>query len=311
MLDSLPTELVHEVFNIACTDGGRTAAALRLVSRQMSSVAEEHRFQSLVIVGSIQLTKVEAALRSVERPSVVDRMFFRDDGGRSTRKMSDQAENAMISDSDSDGNCESRVDDIFSNFDLLTGFAQLLKDHVAANLKVLTVVLSFAPYFSALDVRPADHPQSQWLSCSFPRLECLTFLYHPPLRINLVDRDSIQMPNLTTLRITHSGSTKKALDFLQLLAGSCPKSLHLHLMNMSLLDQDVSTFCKVLLGEDTPLPVGLSKPFRHITVHPIWPVWRALRPIPVQSSERCTVMPLQEESQDDEWKDEFYDGFWC
>ncbi|KAH9940837.1 uncharacterized protein BXZ73DRAFT_75376 [Epithele typhae] len=46
----LPVELLHDIFTLACTDGGPTGCALSLVSRPVHALARAARFHSVVLV---------------------------------------------------------------------------------------------------------------------------------------------------------------------------------------------------------------------------------------------------------------------
>ncbi|KAI0363542.1 hypothetical protein BV20DRAFT_975566 [Pilatotrama ljubarskyi] len=54
MLEDLPTELLYEIFRLACTDGGRTGCSLSLVSHRVRVLSRAARFNTLTLTaGSI------------------------------------------------------------------------------------------------------------------------------------------------------------------------------------------------------------------------------------------------------------------
>lgn len=76
-LQSLPSELCHQIFTLACTDGGPTALALARVSRSVHHAAAPVRFQRTCIRGLAQLRALAAALDA--HPSAdVQHLLFAD-----------------------------------------------------------------------------------------------------------------------------------------------------------------------------------------------------------------------------------------
>jgi hypothetical protein len=63
-MDTLPPEILAEIVRLACTDGGRTARALQLVSRVLGAIARRGRLRAVVAVGNGALEQLAHAASS-------------------------------------------------------------------------------------------------------------------------------------------------------------------------------------------------------------------------------------------------------
>ncbi|KAI0694394.1 hypothetical protein C8T65DRAFT_522476, partial [Cerioporus squamosus] len=59
-MDSLPLEILHHIFLLACSDGGRTGFSLSLVSQSYRDAVRPVRYNSVAIVG---YRRIDAFLR--------------------------------------------------------------------------------------------------------------------------------------------------------------------------------------------------------------------------------------------------------
>jgi hypothetical protein len=61
--DRCPVEVWHQIFNVACRDGGQTAHSLSLTSRRAYQLSRHHRFFSIALNGVEQLRLCLQALK--------------------------------------------------------------------------------------------------------------------------------------------------------------------------------------------------------------------------------------------------------
>jgi hypothetical protein len=79
MLERLPNELLAPIFALACTDGGKTAGALRLVSRHLQIIAAPYRFRTVAVAGVDPITDlVELLDHTLPELRIIEHMFVSD-----------------------------------------------------------------------------------------------------------------------------------------------------------------------------------------------------------------------------------------
>jgi hypothetical protein len=78
-MNTVPNEIASAIFHYACTDGGKTARSLQLVSRRVSAVARIHRFRTIAVRGIQAITSVVNALTSDPAEShTIEHLFVSD-----------------------------------------------------------------------------------------------------------------------------------------------------------------------------------------------------------------------------------------
>jgi hypothetical protein len=79
MLERLPNELLAPIFALACTDGGNTAGALRLVSRHFQTISAPYRFRTIAVAGVDPVTDLVDLLdRTPPELRIIEHMFVSD-----------------------------------------------------------------------------------------------------------------------------------------------------------------------------------------------------------------------------------------
>jgi hypothetical protein len=79
MLERLPNELLAPIFALACTDGGKTAGALRLVSQHFQIIAAPYRFRTVAVAGVEPITDlVELLDHTPPELRIIEHMFVSD-----------------------------------------------------------------------------------------------------------------------------------------------------------------------------------------------------------------------------------------
>ena len=77
---SLPTELLQEVFLLACTDGGYTGCSLSLVSRRFRSAVWPIRYHSIALYGQKRIvnftTQYKTTCHAASPPSKIRHLFL-------------------------------------------------------------------------------------------------------------------------------------------------------------------------------------------------------------------------------------------
>ncbi|KZP33592.1 hypothetical protein FIBSPDRAFT_311351 [Athelia psychrophila] len=68
-MESCPIEILQQIFELACTDGGKTARSLSLVSRGVHSQSKRSRFLTVALLDAKQLTAFSGLLSSSACPS--------------------------------------------------------------------------------------------------------------------------------------------------------------------------------------------------------------------------------------------------
>jgi hypothetical protein len=78
-MDRFPAELVDRVFYFACTDGGRTANALRLASRQLHAIATPYRLRTVAVAGIAAIDQLLDVLeQSPPDAAIIEHLFISD-----------------------------------------------------------------------------------------------------------------------------------------------------------------------------------------------------------------------------------------
>jgi hypothetical protein len=85
-LDTFPPEILSQICDFACTDGGITARALSRVSKYIGQVTYPFLWRSLVISGLSQLSRLETHLsKNPNHTKLIEDLFFSDKAGKASR----------------------------------------------------------------------------------------------------------------------------------------------------------------------------------------------------------------------------------
>ncbi|KAI1795028.1 hypothetical protein LXA43DRAFT_61413 [Ganoderma leucocontextum] len=216
-MHSLPLEIQHEIFVLACTDGGRTGLALSLTSRSYRDAARPVRLHSVAIRA---FSHIEGALRSYKR----DQAELEASG--STLKP--QVRHLLLSPADKGPN-----DDDVDEDETYTALAALLQ-LLGPTLRTLayTAPISFSglcsscpismPKLEELTILLNEHehqPKSQPTAArpSYPALQKLHVVlsYGAAAVPDLMSWWSDVAPNVTDLRLTNVGRSDGGRHWLQ------------------------------------------------------------------------------------------------
>jgi hypothetical protein len=166
-MERLPPEVLSRAFRLACTDGGKTASSLRLVSRSTCWVANLHRFRTIAVSGVnafkillSELSQTPPNLRVVEHLLVCDKP--RDSACvdlAHTRLPGDHLAHSRIASQLRDRERRENEEEAREYLQLLPPFLT----EIAPNLRSLGLLL-----FNSQHITILDH-----LAMSFSRLEAL------------------------------------------------------------------------------------------------------------------------------------------
>lgn len=85
-MDKLPVEILQNIVTLACTDGGATGRALRLVSRYICDVSASSEYHSITVVGREQMTAFLSRVKRDERACGSVRHLFLSDSTAQARR---------------------------------------------------------------------------------------------------------------------------------------------------------------------------------------------------------------------------------
>jgi hypothetical protein len=78
-MEQLPAEILARICHFACTDGGKNAGSLRLVSRGVCEIANLHRFRAVSVSGVIAIEcLIDALKRSSPELIIIEHLFISD-----------------------------------------------------------------------------------------------------------------------------------------------------------------------------------------------------------------------------------------
>ncbi|KAI0350451.1 hypothetical protein OH77DRAFT_1524846 [Trametes cingulata] len=189
-LEDLPLELIHEIFLLACTDGGRTGCSLSLVSKAVRALSRAARFNTLsftagslwqitrfldVLEDTLDTAKREGTPRPRVRHLCVVTAVGGYGGSPTGTKLSDFEEGVlehhrMLKQVLPEEDLEQKNALMVRQFH---GALQLLFCAVSADLESLCLLRRIgASFFSPLN----DAPGARWIVCDgFPQLRELYF----------------------------------------------------------------------------------------------------------------------------------------
>jgi hypothetical protein len=78
-MEKLPAEILARICQFACTDGGKNAGSLRLVSRGICEIANLHRFRAISVSGVVAIESlIDTLKRSSPEPIIIEHLFVSD-----------------------------------------------------------------------------------------------------------------------------------------------------------------------------------------------------------------------------------------
>jgi hypothetical protein len=315
----LPPEILHTIFGLACTDGGRTACSLRLVSRYMLSVVNKHRFQTVFISsfnqGMAALNAIADAGELDPDTVRVNRLFFAEE----YTEQKDEGVSIQTR----------RKQNIFPRQMALSKAGQY-----TVSLCLQPLLLWVAPHLRSLSlVFRSVTPTSPHFNIPyqlhllfftpFPALEELNLFVPSPKAFaedfqNSTRVQRLDIPHLRAFRVSLKGSIRPLWDLLRIFANARQGHLCLELVDLS-PNLETPAIVRSLLGEQTPpnewpqdfgrpkmALQALKWPYKHVILYPVWP--SAWPPVTLmQNTDKLTVMPLKDdETTFQEWKAEFF-----
>jgi hypothetical protein len=315
MLDTLPVELGHHILDLACSDGGTTACALRLVSRSLSALALDHRFQSVMVVGQDQCDRLLLACEESCHPIRFECLFFSDGPLDAARKRLVTTMQVGIT---HDGTVDQDAwREVLRAQRLMKGLRRLLEEFAAPHVRSFHLVL----YHPATTLArfAVGMGMAAMLSAPYPRLREFTFRIETVFPSSLATDICMQMPQLQVLRISQPSPTRSIFELAKAFAAASSFPLILELRDVY-PDVEMPSVVRCLLGQSIPasawprrdangqipdpLP-ALERPYHHITVWPIWPPDWPLVTF-MQSSAQCMIMSSQaKDTSFEEWKYNF------
>jgi hypothetical protein len=158
-MEANPVEIPSAIYRWACTDGGKTARSLQLVSRSVGAIARGHRFRIIAVRGlhALQSAMDALALESIET-SPIEHLFI-SDGPAHIECGANATEGCAAADDDA-------------------AFSKCVKDifvYASCSLKSLTIVLQPPSICSTHTTKPHRHLVQISTSTPFPHLTSLMF----------------------------------------------------------------------------------------------------------------------------------------
>ncbi|EIN04504.1 hypothetical protein PUNSTDRAFT_122832 [Punctularia strigosozonata HHB-11173 SS5] len=211
-LSKCPAEILHHIFSLACTDGGRTGRALARVSRVVAAVSSRTRLRSIQAAGEDELRALVNLLERAHpnaRSTVRDLLICdrrgdqADDQPQPVRMPHAHDGNAGCKCSQAGGGgegwfCdverEAEEQEMQAQSDAVNRLVRRLLALAGPTLQTLTCLI-FDPNELDLFATVAGAP--------LPRLTALTIRFSAsPAYMPMVLRTKIQLPNLRLLRVT-------------------------------------------------------------------------------------------------------------
>jgi hypothetical protein len=261
-METLPPEILAHIFRFACTDGGKNASSLQLVSRNIGKIANMHRFRTISVAGVVAIESLiyalrqsPAELRIIEHLFIADKLFSsavdkfnrppdQNEPGRSlTHQVRIQVSNQNLKEAQ-------QIHQALST----------LLDFAAENLCSLTL-LFFNPFLSPVAAL-AHHPLTQ--------LKSLSLRYSPwiavPMETTLPSQ--AKMPKLQSLKL-QTGTFSSMTSLCRHLVVACRCIDHVRLEGVE-AGPSLIRFIRDILNE-RDLPEAPAWAFIDFDVHPVHP----------------------------------------
>ncbi|GJE99621.1 hypothetical protein PsYK624_158920 [Phanerochaete sordida] len=219
-MDRCPLEIWPEIAAFACTDGGRTACALSLVSHRMHAVVQPVRYFSVSLTSKRQVLAFAARVAAMDKPPVILHLFVSCADEQDPHSSSIDLELILAQ----------RRMGLLSKWQTPDDSPTKHPGQLAAAIH--SIFVSAAPHLHtlvelvdtavALELETLAHPR-------FPHLRALTSSYMAD-RLPASDPGHARFPALRRLHVTRAHSSA---PFWLALAQAAPRATHLRLSGLA------------------------------------------------------------------------------
>ncbi|KAF7308359.1 hypothetical protein HMN09_00684400 [Mycena chlorophos] len=291
MLDTLPAELLTEVYRDACTDTGSTGRSLSLVSRYIRATSAPLKYQSLALFGRKQILEFASRLDNLKLPPKTRWLYI---NGQESQAELDQLKQEVFVEYYA---WEKQHREVWFEDDQRDVSRQLYEmgkqtmDAIGRETAdaVVAILRRIAPTLEHLHIALNEHTRGQMGlagSVCLPKLVDLTTCGGFPLNSVLTPNSSAALDGCPTLRSLHIVSTRmEGLWLSQFfeagagITGFAPYLTHLHLSGFCASERFILDIA-IGLGVN-PIPLtGLAYAPIHTTAIPTTVQSIALHPAP-------------------------------